>query len=175
MEIFVLQCLSGKEDRVREKLDGLVEDAAASIIIPRRKMSNRRRGKNEENDYLLFPGYLFIQVEHIDQCWIEALRQIPEAARLLPDNQNARPLNPAERDLVRQLVYHGESIGPSAVRFDENRRIVVIDGPMQGLEGKIIKVDRRKGRARVKLDMYDRNFTVDFPFYDLSAREAADT
>ena len=37
-----------------------------------------------------------------------------------------------------------QKIGVSMVHFDENERIVVDEEPLKGLEGSIIKVDRRK-------------------------------
>jgi transcriptional antiterminator NusG len=54
--------------------------------------------------------------------------------------------------------------GISKVYFDEDARIVVVDGPLAGLEGKIVKVDKRKGRAKIKLDLYDDSFTIDLGF-----------
>jgi transcriptional antiterminator NusG len=35
---------------------------------------------------------------------------------------------------------------------------------MAGLEGNIIKVDKRKGRAKIKLDLYDDSFSIDLGF-----------
>ncbi len=39
-----------------------------------------------------------------------------------------------------------------------------MSGPLKELEGKIVKVDRRKGRAKVKLDMFEHAFLIDFGF-----------
>jgi transcriptional antiterminator NusG len=50
------------------------------------------------------------------------------------------------------------------VSFDAERRIRVISGPLKTLEGRIIKVDRRKGRARVRLELYEDAFLIDFGF-----------
>ena len=58
----------------------------------------------------------------------------------------------------------GPIAGISRVFFDENSRIVVMDGPMAGLEGRIIKVDKRKKRAKVKLNLYEDSFTVDLGY-----------
>ena len=58
----------------------------------------------------------------------------------------------------------GPVAGKSRVYFNENSRIVVVDGPLLGLEGKIIKVDKRKGRAKIKLDLYDDSFSIDLAF-----------
>jgi transcriptional antiterminator NusG len=63
----------------------------------------------------------------------------------------------------------GPLAGKSKVVFDENSRIVVIEGPLSGLEGKIIKVDKRKGRAKIKLDLYDDSFSIDLAFEVLEA------
>jgi transcriptional antiterminator NusG len=58
----------------------------------------------------------------------------------------------------------GPLAGKSTVYFDEYSRIVVTDGPLMGLEGKIIKVDKRKGRAKIKLDLYEDSFAIDLAF-----------
>jgi transcriptional antiterminator NusG len=55
-------------------------------------------------------------------------------------------------------------IGKSTVKFDENSRIYVLSGPLEGLEGKIVKIDKRKQRAKVQLDLYKESFLVDFGF-----------
>jgi transcriptional antiterminator NusG len=37
-------------------------------------------------------------------------------------------------------------------------------GPLKWLDGKIVKVDRRKHRARVTLELYQEAFEIDFGF-----------
>ena len=41
-------------------------------------------------------------------------------------------------------------IGFSKV-FKKGENVTVIDGPLKGLEGMIIKIDKRKGRAKVRM------------------------
>jgi transcriptional antiterminator NusG len=52
----------------------------------------------------------------------------------------------------------------SKVRFDEDDRIVVVEGPLKDLEGLIVKVDIRKRRAKIRLDMCENSFLVDLGF-----------
>ena len=70
----------------------------------------------------------------------------------------------------------GEIAGESKVVFDLNDRIKVIEGPMKDLEGEIIKVDKRKKRAKIKLNLYENSFTIDFGFkiLELIKEEPAD-
>jgi transcriptional antiterminator NusG len=95
----------------------------------------------------------------------QAFRRISGFYRFLKSNQNISPL--AGRDL--ELVLHfikkvGPVAGLSRVYFNEESRIIVTEGPLLGLEGKIIKVDKRKGRAKIKLDLDDDSVSIDLPF-----------
>lgn len=58
----------------------------------------------------------------------------------------------------------GRKSGLLMVHFDENERIVVDEGPLKGLEGSIIKVDRRKQRAKIQLDFHGSTYTLDLGF-----------
>ena len=55
-------------------------------------------------------------------------------------------------------------------RFDENDRIVVIEGPLKGFEGSIIKVDRRKHRAKIQVDFAGNAHTMDLSFEDIEKK-----
>ena len=58
----------------------------------------------------------------------------------------------------------GEVVEKSKVYFDENNRIRIAEGALKGLEGRIVKVDRRKKRAKVSLSLYEDSFQIDFGF-----------
>ena len=52
----------------------------------------------------------------------------------------------------------------SQVVFDENHRIRVLSGPLEGLEGLVVHVDRRKHRAKVRMEFDRGTFTVTLGF-----------
>ena len=89
---------------------------------------------------------------------------MPGFIRFLENNQNIRPLGGRDRELLLHFIRFGEVVERSTVTFDENRRIHVVNGPLKGLEGLIVKVDKRKGRAKIRLDMYKDSFLVDLGF-----------
>ena len=89
---------------------------------------------------------------------------MPGFCRFLQSNQDIRALPDQERRLIFKLMSGGEVAGESTVVFDVNDRIKVIDGPMKDLEGEIIKVDKRKKRAKIKLKLYENSFSIDFGF-----------
>jgi len=137
---------------------------------PRRKLTIRRRGKRVETLAPVFPGYIFLETEHITDKLFATIKQLPGFYRFLESNDRIRALTGEDLELVAHFVRFGEVIGKSTVTFDENSRIEVKDGPLSGLEGRIVKVDRRKQRAKVRLDLYKDSFLVDFGFELLAPR-----
>jgi transcriptional antiterminator NusG len=151
--------------------NALHPQAGLPLHFPRRRIDIRRKGITRQSTAAVFPGYLFIEAEReeiLAQQW--EFRRTDGFYRFLRSNQNIVPL--ADRDL--ELVLHfikktGPVAGISRVYFNENARIVVIDGPLMGLEGRIIKVDKRKKRAKIKLYLYDDSFAIDLAFEVIGA------
>ena len=92
------------------------------------------------------------------------LRKTPGFVRYLKNNQNIEPIEGADKELLLHFLHFGEIVEKSQVSFDENKKIKVISGPMKGLEGRIVKVDKRKRRAKISLSLYEESFTIDFGF-----------
>lgn len=112
----------------------------------------------------MFPGYVFMEAETIEESVFRAVKRTTGFVRYLKSNTDIKPLSTEDLALIKHFLSFGEIVEQSKVVFDENNRIVVKEGPLKGLEGRIVKVDRRKGRAKVKLDMYDNAFLIDLGF-----------
>jgi Transcription antiterminator len=55
--------------------------------------------------------------------------------------------------------------------FLPNFRIAILEGPLKGLEGRIITVDSIKRRCKVLLDIYEKDFPIDIGFEVLELTE----
>ncbi|NBC29525.1 MAG: antiterminator LoaP [Spirochaetes bacterium] len=164
MEYFVAQVRTHKEAAFIRLTDHLELPGVRRLFWPRRMLKIRRRGIVKRAEVPVFPGYVFLEGDTITAETYQKLKRLPNFLRFLPDNEDVRPLGSEDKRVIAQLVSYGEVVQPSRVTFDENSRILVLEGPLKGLEGRISKVDRRKGRAKVKLDLYDDSFEVDFAF-----------
>jgi transcription termination/antitermination protein NusG len=170
MKYYVLQVITGEEDKYRDlaklsfSLDLPEFNLKNSLLWPRRKLTIRKKGIQKESLTPIFPGYLFFEAEELtpDIHWV--LRRTPGFVRFLKSNQNIEPIGGADKELLLHFLHFGEIVEKSKVQFDENKNIRIIKGPLKGLEGKIIKVDRRKQRAKISLSLYKESFTIDFGF-----------
>ena len=146
------------------RAESIVDNEDVKFFWLRRSLRIRRRGIWVETLAPIFPGYLFIETMEISPELYIKLKPIPGFLRFLQSNENIEPLSEGDEKLLLHFLSFGQVIEKSVVYFDEGKRIRVKSGPLKELEGKIVKVDRRKGRAKVKLDMFENSFLIDFGF-----------
>jgi len=164
MTFFVIQVRTGKEPQFIKHAGNFLEAPGEQLHWPRRNLRIRRQGVWRDSVASIFPGYLFLQVESIAPPLYWKLKRVPGFIRFLKDNQHIEPLNPRDREILTHFLSYGEIVQRSRVYFDQDKRIRVVSGPLKGMEGRIVKVDRRKGRARVRLELYENSFLIDFGF-----------
>ena len=167
MNYYALQVKTRGEEKFIRLFRAKNPDITLPLYFPQRALDIRRRGKIIPSRLAVFPGYIFMETNEEEDLvryhW--AFRKTEGFYRFLGSNQNIVPLQNRDLELVLHFIKHvGPLAGKSKVYFDENSRIVVISGPLSGLEGRIVKADKRKGRAKIKLDLYGDSFSIDLAF-----------
>ena len=167
MEYYAIQVKTRGEQKFMRLFRGKNPDIKAPLYFPQRSLDIRRGGRIIPSNLAIFPGYIFLELPDGDNIqrvqW--AFRKTEGFYRFLRSNQDIAPLQNRDLELVLHFIKEvGPLAGKSQVYFDDNSRIVVISGPLSGLEGRIIKADKRKGRAKIKLDLYGDSFCIDLAF-----------
>ena len=171
MNYYVMQVRTRAERRFIKLAEAVVEYRPLRLVHPERKLSIRRAGRTVETLAAIFPGYVFLESEELPTELYWELRRVPGFFQFLKENTDVQPLAGEDKRLLLHFLSFGEVIEKSRVRFDEDSRIRVLEGPLSGLEGRIVKVNRRKGRAKVSLDLYGDTFLVDLGFETLEEGE----
>ena len=175
MNYYAMQVKTRGEEKFIRLFRGQHPEISFPIHFPQRALDIRRGGKITPTKLAVFPGYVFLEIGEeenlLEYQW--AFRKTEGFYRFLRSNKDIAPLQNRDLELVLHFIREvGPLAGISKVYFDDNARIVVISGPLSGLEGRIIKADKRKGRAKIKLDLYGDSFCIDLAFEVLvKARE----
>lgn len=165
MKYYALQVKTADEDSYIQKAQALLKDKAEfRLFFPKRRLSVRRQGKIFKELTPVFSSYVFLETEELHSELFWGLRTTPGFYRFLKSNKEVMPLEGRDLSTIKHFIGFGGIAEASKVIFDENDRIQVLEGPLKGLEGSIVKVDKRKGRAKIKLDLYDDKFLLDFAF-----------
>ena len=167
MDYYAMQVRTRGEEKFMRLFRAQNPDTTLPLYFPQRALDIRRGGRIVPSKLAVFPGYVFLELPEDDSIfryrW--AFRRTEGFFRFLKSNQNIVPLQNRDLELVLHFIKEvGPLAGKSQVYFDDNARIVVISGPLSGLEGRIVKADKRKGRAKIKLDLYGDSYCIDLAF-----------
>lgn len=166
-----------RQEHVFQRLSQrLISDEGVSIVFPRRKMEHLKGGKRIQVEVALFPGYVFLQSEEgLPPDLYKRIKSIPKFTLFVRQGEEIAEVRGRDLDLLKHFLRFGEVTPKSLVTFDENQRIKVLSGPMEGMEGQIVHVDRRKRRAKIHLTFDHGTFTVTlgFELLETAAQEAA--
>ena len=173
MNYYIIQVATGREQAF---IDGLPKKTpelsqAHNFIYLTRELYIKRQGKTLKELQPVFPSYIIMQTTgSIETKTLQTLKSLPDFYHFLKSNTEITPLAGNDLAVIQHFLGLGPRIGPSLVRFDENERIVVIEGPLKGIEGSIIKVDRRKQRAKIQVDFAGGAHTMDLSFEDIERK-----
>ena len=163
-DYYVIQVKTRGEEKYLKYAKSVIKSENIRMFWPRRSLRIRKKGIWQHVFKPIFPGYVFVKVDSIRPELYWSLKKLPGFFRFLENNHNILPLPENEDRILTSLLRFGEIIQKSVAEFSENNRITILEGPLRDLMGRIVKVDRRKGRAKVKLDLYEKSYLVDFGF-----------
>ncbi len=141
--IYVLQVLTGKELSVRAEL--LRRGITAEV--PREKILIRRDGLWSKKIKLLFPGYVFTEIDFTSEIF-HKIKPVPGIIKFLGQ---PTPLSDREAEMIRWLSNGGEIIEPSIINFDANENITGYEGFLNGRESEIKYLNLRQKKARIEV------------------------
>lgn len=169
MNYYIIQVKTLKEEEYIQRVEKQLEfrKIEQSFFFPKREMTIRKQGKKTKQKLPLFASYIFIQTEKIDRELYSILKTTPNFYRFLPNNQDIQKVEGKDLLIIQHFLKFGKTIEASKVFFDENEKIIVAEGPLKGIEGLIIKVDKRKKRVKVLLELSKTPFAFDLAFEEI--------
>ena len=166
---YVVRAISGKEKKVKERLENEIkrlgiEGFISQVLIPTEKVYQIRKGKKISKERNYFPGYVLIEAELTGEI-PHIIRNIPDVLGFLGTRGKADPIRPAEvkRILgkVDELAEQGEEVN---IPFIVGETVVVIDGPFNSFSGVIEEINEEKKRLKVMVKIFGRKTPLELGF-----------
>ncbi|HZJ83675.1 MAG TPA: antiterminator LoaP [Clostridia bacterium] len=159
MKWYAIFVETGREEEVQRYIEILLPEGIINTLVPKRKLIERRKGKNHEVEKKLIPGYILIQTKMDDELYYE-LRSLPSVYEVLKDEREPIAIKDEEMAMILSLTRYGETIELSDI-YREGNHIKVLNGPLLGMEGIIEKVDYRKRRVKVCIEFLGEYKRID--------------
>ena len=142
-----LFCRTGAEATVAGYINQTI--AGVEAVAPTRTRRKTVAGKVIEDQVRLLPGYLFFRTESDEQ--IPRLPRITNVLKLLEYDNLSWELTGGDREFA-EFLFDNDLLQPPHVTFI-NGRLHFEDGFLHGHDDAVLRVNRRKRTAEVRLEI----------------------
>lgn len=150
---YAVQVRTGKEQDTADLCRKIVEnEILLEAFIPRYERMKRYQGEWHKEQLPMFPGYIFLVTERVDELFQE-LKVVPELTKILGDGIMFIPIRDEEKTLLMNMG-NGNHVTEMSSGYLVGEQVVILSGPMKGMEGKIRKIDRHKRVAVLGVRMF---------------------
>lgn len=160
---YVLHVETGSENKVKYAIDKI---KGVRALVPKQEKIERRKGKNISIIRRLFPSYVFCKTNLTHDIYYR-IKDIPRVYKFL-GTEKPEAIENREIMHILNMCSDKEIIGISDA-FILDKNIKIVKGPLVGLEGQIIKVNKRKGRVKVKFDILGSQKIVEMSVNSIKA------
>ena len=172
-EWYVVNTYSGHENKVKEKLEMRastmgMEDYIFRVVVPEQTEVEYKDGAKKEKVKKMFPGYILVEMIMTDEAWF-IVRNTPGVTGFIGScGKGAKPfpLTPAEVDKILGSMGMSRLEIGSELNVDDN--VKVVDGPFNGMFGKVKSIDPATGSLEVTLDLFGQETVVELEISQIS-------
>ena len=172
---FVLHTLSGQELKVKESIEKRIKpeemgEYIREVLVPMEKVAEVRNGRKTVTSRKLYPGYVFIDMELLD----ENQKVIERPWYFIRDTQGIigfvggdrpTPTAPEEIESIKAQIAASEDTERPKVSFEVGETVKINDGPFLNFSGVIEEIDPDKGKLKVTVNVFGRNTPVELEYW----------
>lgn len=156
---YVIQVMTGEEKNTITMCKAIVQESDLyEFFIPEAERKKRVKGKWYKIRKPMFPGYVFISTETIEELY-EQLRNVPKLTKVLKTDHTITPISQSEENLINRLT-NKQHIAEISVGYIEGDKLIISEGPMMGMEAMVKKIDRHKRIAVLSVTMFGNSTDV---------------
>ena len=168
---YVVRAVSGQENKIRDYMDSEINrlgfnDFVEDILVPTQKVVQIRKGKKINKEKVYFPGYIMIKANLTGEI-PHIIKALPNVIGFLGETKGGDPIPLRTAEVNRmlgkvdELSTESESV---SIPFEFGENIKVIDGPFNGFNGTIEKVNQEKRKLEVMVKIFGRKTPLELSY-----------
>ena len=146
--------------RQENKVEGSLQNQGLEVFLPRITRRSRRQDRFRLLEVPLFPGYLFIHADLSTPVYYDILRNTG-VVRILGLKRQCTPVLAETVFSLQKMVASNLTLDPWS-RLVKGRRVTIVQGPLAGATGVILRKNDGQRRLVVAVDLLGRAVAVDF-------------
>ena len=169
---YVVRAVSGQENKIKTYIENEISRLGMSsfveeILVPQEKVVQIRKGKKVTKDKTYFPGYIMIkanlsgEIPHI-------IKSITNVIGFLGETKGGEPIPMRQAEVNRMLGKVDElSLQDETdiiIPFIHGENVKVIDGPFNGFDATIEKINEEKRKLEVMVRIFGRKTPLELTY-----------
>lgn len=174
---YVLHTYSGYEDKVKKDLLSRaqslgMQDYIFRVIVPEEQKTETVRGKQQEVEEKVFPGYVLVEMVMTDESWF-VVRNTPNVTGFVGSHGGGSKPSPLYDDEIERILsQQGQPAKRPDVDYEIGQTVTITDGPFKGMSGKITEMNEDKTKLTVSIDMFGRETNTELEYNQVKEYEA---
>lgn len=158
---YAVSTFAGKEERVISWLENVykIHILITEILFPKRKLQIKKQGVFKTQILPFFPGYFFINCS-ISNINLFEIKQCSFFVRIVGNKSGPISVKDEEITTIKNMI-NDEGVMEFSRGLILDQRVKILNGPLYGFEGIIKKIDKRKKRAKIQLNILNREKLID--------------
>ncbi len=168
---YVVRAVSGQENKVKAHLESEVNrlgiaDYISQVLVPTEKVVQVRDGKKSTKDKVYFPGYIMIEANLSGEI-PHIIKSVPSVISFLGEVKGGNPV-PLRLSEVNRMLGKVDELAiktdTQSIPFTIGETIKVIDGPFNGFNGTVEKINEDKRKLEVMVKIFGRKTPLELAF-----------
>jgi len=168
---YVVRAVSGQENKIKAYIETEINrlgmsDYISQVLVPTEKVVQVREGKKISKDKVYFPGYVMIEANLVGEI-PHIIKSITGVIGFLGEVKGGDPVPLRLSEVNRMLGKVDElavNVDTQSIPFKLNETIKVIDGPFNGFNGTIEKINEEKRKLEVMVKIFGRRTPLELSF-----------
>jgi transcriptional antiterminator NusG len=168
---YVVRSVSGQENKIKSYIETEIsrlnlEEYIQQVLVPTEKVIQIRNGKKVNKERVYFPGYIMIQANLAGEV-PHIIRAINGVIGFLGEVKGGDPVPLRQSEVNRmlgkvdELAVQDESIN---IPFVIGETVKVIDGPFNGFNGNVEKINEEKRKLEVMVKIFGRKTPLELSY-----------
>jgi len=169
---YVVRAVSGQENKIKNYIENEISrlglgDFIEQVLVPTERVIQIRKGKKIHKEKVFFPGYIMIQADLVGEI-PHIIRSITNVIGFLGEVKGGDPVPLRQSEVNRMLGKVDELAVQTdanvAIPFTKGETVKVIDGPFNGFDGTIEKINEEKRKLEVMVKIFGRKTPLELSY-----------
>lgn len=168
---YVVRSISGSENKIKDYIEKEIsyqglDDFVEQILVPTENVIQIRQGKKINKERVYFPGYIMVQANLVGEV-PHVIKGVNGVIGFLGETKGGDPVPLRKSEVNRMLGKVDElSVRESqvAIPYTIGETIKVVDGPFNGFNGVIERVNEEKRKLEVMVKIFGRKTPLELSY-----------